>query len=221
MPGAPRRQESGVKPDADTLAVEVWRGDARGGGYVAYRVPRRESQTVLDVVTWIQQHAEPALAYRFACRVGMCGSCAMTVNGRPRWTCRTHVARVARAAADLAGLAPRPHAGIRVSANSLHRIAALFGNSGRAVGPAGKRSMTVKFIHTSDWQIGKVFRFVDDATMGLLQEARLRAISRLDELAGKHGADRHTQSSERCRGVLGYPRHQSTARSGHWSVNRL
>src|SRR5262249_56387582 len=31
------------------------------------------------------------LAYRFACRVGMCGSCAMTVNGAPCWTCRTHV----------------------------------------------------------------------------------------------------------------------------------
>lgn len=83
--------------DGDTLTVEVWRGDARGGGYVAYAVPRRESQTVLDVVTWIQQNAEPALAYRFACRVGMCGSCAMTVNGAPRWTCRTHVRRVAKA----------------------------------------------------------------------------------------------------------------------------
>ena len=50
---------------------------------------------VLDVVTWIQQNAEPTLAYRFACRVGMCGSCAMTVNGKPRWTCRTHVRQVA------------------------------------------------------------------------------------------------------------------------------
>ena len=48
--------------------------------------------------------------------------------------------------------------------------------------------MTVKLIHTSDWQIGKVFRFLDDATMGLLQEARLRAITRLGELAGAHGA---------------------------------
>ncbi len=27
----------------------------------------------------------------------MCGSCAMTVNGRPRWTCRSHVAKVAPA----------------------------------------------------------------------------------------------------------------------------
>ena len=48
--------------------------------------------------------------------------------------------------------------------------------------------MTVKFIHTSDWQIGKVFRFVDNATMGLLQDARLRVISRLGELAEEHGA---------------------------------
>ena len=48
--------------------------------------------------------------------------------------------------------------------------------------------MVVKFIHTSDWQIGKVFRFLDNATMGLLQDARLRAITRLGELAGAHGA---------------------------------
>ena len=59
-----------------------------------YSVPAQESQTVLDVVTWIQQNAEPTLTYRFACRVGMCGSCAMMVNGEPRWTCRTHVKKV-------------------------------------------------------------------------------------------------------------------------------
>ena len=45
--------------------------------------------------------------------------------------------------------------------------------------------MKAKIIHTSDWQIGKVFRFVDNATMGLLQEARLRAITRLGEFAGE------------------------------------
>ncbi len=45
--------------------------------------------------------------------------------------------------------------------------------------------MTVRFIHSADWQIGKVFRFVDNATMGLLQEARLRAITRLGEFAGE------------------------------------
>lgn len=76
------------------LDVRVWRGNADGGGYHTYAVPALESQTVLDVVTWIQQNAEPTLTYRFACRVGMCGSCAMMVNGEPRWTCRTHVQKV-------------------------------------------------------------------------------------------------------------------------------
>jgi len=75
------------------LTVDVWRSQV--AGFVSYEVPRAESQTVLDVVTYIQRAAAPDLAYRFACRVGMCGSCAMTVNGKARWTCRTHVAKVA------------------------------------------------------------------------------------------------------------------------------
>jgi fumarate reductase iron-sulfur subunit len=66
----------------------------RTAGYQEFEVPREPSQTVLDVVTYIQRKLDPTLAYRFACRVGMCGSCAMTVNGVPRWTCRTHVDRV-------------------------------------------------------------------------------------------------------------------------------
>jgi fumarate reductase iron-sulfur subunit len=76
------------------LRVSVWRG-AESGEFRAYEVPRLESQTVLDVVTYIQRNLDPTLSYRFACRVGVCGSCAMTVNGKARWTCRTHVANVA------------------------------------------------------------------------------------------------------------------------------
>jgi succinate dehydrogenase iron-sulfur subunit len=76
------------------LSVSLWRG-GEDGRYQTYRVPLRENQTVLDVVTFVQRHLDPTLSYRFACRVGMCGSCAMTVNGRPRWTCRTHVSKVA------------------------------------------------------------------------------------------------------------------------------
>jgi fumarate reductase iron-sulfur subunit len=78
------------------IDVSIWRGGA-DGGYRRYRVPMAESQTVLDVVTHVQRRIDPTLAYRFACRVGMCGSCAMTVNGRPRWTCRTHVSKVVEA----------------------------------------------------------------------------------------------------------------------------
>lgn len=83
-----------MRENGRDLDVAVWRGDAAAGRYVRYAVPALESQTVLDVVTWIQRNREPGLAYRFACRVGMCGSCAMMVNGKPRWTCRSHVRRV-------------------------------------------------------------------------------------------------------------------------------
>ncbi|MGI9438054.1 MAG: metallophosphoesterase family protein [Geminicoccaceae bacterium] len=47
----------------------------------------------------------------------------------------------------------------------------------------------MRLIHTADWQIGKVFRFVGDDTMALLQAARLGAISRLGRLAREHGAE--------------------------------
>jgi fumarate reductase iron-sulfur subunit len=91
-----------------TLTVRVWRGTAQGA-FQSFEVPRHASQTVLDVVTYIQRALDPTLAYRFACRVGMCGSCAMTVNGVARWTCRTHVDKVARGGTlELAPLANLP-----------------------------------------------------------------------------------------------------------------
>ncbi len=78
------------------LQVRIWRGGPadQDGRFVEYQVPRLASQTVLDVVTHVQRSVDPTLAYRFACRVGMCGSCAMTVNGQARWSCRTHVSKV-------------------------------------------------------------------------------------------------------------------------------
>src|SRR5438270_3670772 len=75
------------------LELDIWRGD-RDGAFQTFVLPLRESQTILDAVTEIQRTQDGTLAYRFACRVGMCGSCAMVVNGRPRWTCRTRVREV-------------------------------------------------------------------------------------------------------------------------------
>lgn len=76
------------------IKVTVRRGGTDTGHDETFTVPQYTSQTVLDVVSWIQQNVDPTLTYRFSCRVGMCGSCAMMVNGVPRWTCRTHVSKV-------------------------------------------------------------------------------------------------------------------------------
>ncbi len=85
-----------MSTSTEMMDVSVWRGSGKGGDFEAFQVPARTSQTILDVVVWIQQNEDPTLAYRYACRVGMCGSCAMMVNGQPRWTCRTHVQKVVR-----------------------------------------------------------------------------------------------------------------------------
>jgi fumarate reductase iron-sulfur subunit len=57
-----------------------------------FDVVPREGLTVLDALVEVQRRADPTLAFRYACRVGMCGSCAMVVNGRERWACRTLLA---------------------------------------------------------------------------------------------------------------------------------
>jgi fumarate reductase iron-sulfur subunit len=58
----------------------------------SYEVDVSADTTVLDALVAIQRGEDPTLAFRYACRVGMCGSCAMVVNGRERWACRTRVA---------------------------------------------------------------------------------------------------------------------------------
>jgi fumarate reductase iron-sulfur subunit len=57
-----------------------------------FEVAAGADTTVLDALVAVQREQDPTLAFRYACRVGMCGSCAMVVNGRERWACRTRLA---------------------------------------------------------------------------------------------------------------------------------
>jgi fumarate reductase iron-sulfur subunit len=76
---------------ATTLSVYRW---SRGGRerWQAFAIDAGPDTTVLDALVEIQRRQDPSLAFRYACRVGMCGSCAMVVNGRERWACRTRLA---------------------------------------------------------------------------------------------------------------------------------
>jgi fumarate reductase iron-sulfur subunit len=77
-------------PSSVTLRVFRWTaGEAEG--LAEYRVVAAADTTVLDALVEIQRAHDPTLAFRYACRVGMCGSCAMVVNGRERWACRTRL----------------------------------------------------------------------------------------------------------------------------------
>ncbi|HVD00126.1 MAG TPA: succinate dehydrogenase/fumarate reductase iron-sulfur subunit [Candidatus Dormibacteraeota bacterium] len=56
-----------------------------------YEVPYKEDWVLLDAITYIKDHLDPTLSYRWSCRMGICGSCGMNVNGYPRLTCSTHL----------------------------------------------------------------------------------------------------------------------------------
>lgn len=65
-----------------------------GPRFEQHRVTVGERASVLDALFAAQRGAAPDLAFRFSCRVGMCGSCVMVVNGRERLTCSTLVKTV-------------------------------------------------------------------------------------------------------------------------------
>jgi succinate dehydrogenase / fumarate reductase iron-sulfur subunit len=71
--------------------LRVFRGDAKGGESVEYRVPVAPGMVVLDAVHYIQGHLSPDLAVRWNCKAGKCGSCSAEVNGRPRLMCKTRM----------------------------------------------------------------------------------------------------------------------------------
>ena len=54
-----------------------------------YEIPLHEEWAVLDGLNHIKDQLDGTLSYRWSCRMGICGSCGMTVNGEPRLTCAT------------------------------------------------------------------------------------------------------------------------------------
>lgn len=95
-------------PRMRTYRVKI-RRSAGGGiarGDSQYDVELEERMTVLDALFQIQREQDPSLVFRCACRVGMCGTCALVVNGTPRLACRTRPATLGR---ETLSLKPLPN----------------------------------------------------------------------------------------------------------------
>jgi fumarate reductase iron-sulfur subunit len=61
----------------------------------SYEVPLRHDWAVLDGLNYIKDQLDGTLSYRWSCRMGICGSCGMTVNGEPKLTCATFLSEYA------------------------------------------------------------------------------------------------------------------------------
>jgi fumarate reductase iron-sulfur subunit len=74
----------------DTITLEVFRynpdTDAKPR-FQSYTVPFRSDWVVLDALNYIKDQLDGTLSFRWSCRMGVCGSCGMMVNGEPKLTC--------------------------------------------------------------------------------------------------------------------------------------
>jgi len=81
---------------SSTRNVRVFRYDPAEGGEGHFdsfklEIPKESAATMLDVLLRIQREQNADIAFRFACRVAMCGSCGMVINGKERLACKTNV----------------------------------------------------------------------------------------------------------------------------------
>ena len=77
---------------AETIAFEIFRyrpEESREPSFQSYEVPYRSDWVILDAINWVKDHVDGTLTYRWSCRMGVCGSCGMNVNGTPKLTCAT------------------------------------------------------------------------------------------------------------------------------------
>ena len=75
-----------------TFRVRVYRINREKdteGRYQVYSVPIQQDDRVLDVLERIKETADPCLAFSRSCRHGICGSCAVTYNGKAVLACKT------------------------------------------------------------------------------------------------------------------------------------
>jgi len=64
--------------------------------FQTYEVPYRRDMVVLDALNHIKEKRDPTLTFRWSCRMGICGSCGMNVNGKPVLTCESFLKDVLR-----------------------------------------------------------------------------------------------------------------------------
>lgn len=63
--------------------------------YQDYEIPMRKDWVILDALNFIKDQIDGSLSYRWSCRMGICGSCGMMVNGKPTLVCASFLEKLA------------------------------------------------------------------------------------------------------------------------------
>ena len=73
------------------FVVRRWDPERKAFFTSTYEVPVRKGMTVLDALLYIKENLDETLAFRYSCRMGICGSCALRVNGKATSICNLQV----------------------------------------------------------------------------------------------------------------------------------
>ena len=55
----------------------------------SYEIPYVDDMSVLQALQYIKDHIDGTLSFRWSCRMAICGSCGMMINGKPQLACQT------------------------------------------------------------------------------------------------------------------------------------
>ena len=66
-----------------------------------FDIATQPDMTILQGLHTIRERHDSTLAWRFSCRMGVCGSCAMVINGKPGLACNTLIHDVSRRKIEL------------------------------------------------------------------------------------------------------------------------
>ena len=83
---------------ADNIQLDVARYSPErddSPSFQSYTVPLRKDWVVLDALNHIKDKIDGSVTFRWSCRMGVCGSCGMMVNGKPKLTCATFLSSYA------------------------------------------------------------------------------------------------------------------------------
>ena len=76
-----------------TISFEIFRYDPQDPNdkpkMVTYEITEAPGMTVFIALNLLREQQDPSLQFDFVCRAGICGSCAMVINGKPTLACRT------------------------------------------------------------------------------------------------------------------------------------
>ena len=78
---------------ANTVVLEVFRYDpeTRESRMQDFEVEYQDDWVVFDALNHIKDQIDGTLSHRWSCRMGVCGSCGMVVNGYPKLTCSAFI----------------------------------------------------------------------------------------------------------------------------------